>query len=279
MTDADLANWQHRMLAAIARPDRGLDPAAGIVADALPSSRQTGGERLDVYRRSYDARLVDVLRSVFPALLALLGDEVFDGFAIQYVRGRPSESWNLGAFGSEFAPWLETTRPVAYGRRTSDWTTLICDLAKLEWTLAEVFDGPGSEGRTSLRPEHLARLSPARRRRIHLGVTPSLRLLELRFPMVAWYSALRSGGRGLKPPLPLPGTSYVAVWRQHYVVRREQISRVERDLLAALQHGKSLADAIGGAARQSRLADDALASQLTSWFRTWGAAGMFESVD
>jgi hypothetical protein len=280
MTAVDLSTWQKGMLAAIARrPQDAPAGAATVVADVLRSSRQSSHERLDVYSRSYFTRLVDTLRSVFPALRAALGDELFDGFAVDYVRSRPSRSWSLGELGSDLDAHLAATRPAAHDRRSPDWTDLLCDLARYEWAIAEVFDGPGSEGRPSLKPEHLVRLSPARLRRIRIGVTPSLRLIELRFPVEPWYSALIRPAAGPRPQPPSrPAASCLALWRRNFVVRREEISAAQRDLLAALRHRRTLAEAIAGAVRASPHRDDELASSLTCWFRAWGAAGIFESV-
>jgi hypothetical protein len=65
---------------------------------------------LSVYQRAYTVRWTEVLRSRFPSLLALVGDQVFDLFALSYLRSHPP-SEDLASWVVGFPDHLEATRP------------------------------------------------------------------------------------------------------------------------------------------------------------------------
>lgn len=65
---------------------------------------------LSVYQRAYTVRLTDVLRARFPALLALVGDQVFGLLALSYLRSHPP-SGDLAGWAAGFLDHLESTYP------------------------------------------------------------------------------------------------------------------------------------------------------------------------
>jgi hypothetical protein len=80
-------------------------------------------------------------------LAGALGNELFDQFAMAYLQAYPSTSYTLSQLGANFARHLEETRPdrdeLAHGEVS--WPDFLIDVARLEWAIGEVFDGPGVE--------------------------------------------------------------------------------------------------------------------------------------
>ena len=103
------------------------------------------GWGLDIYRRSYWARLESVLASQFPAVAEAL-DERFGEQVKAFVRAHPPSSFTLARLGDRFPAWLEEAESPGLGA-----------LARLEFDVAEVEtrDWP-----PPLEPEALARLRP-----------------------------------------------------------------------------------------------------------------------
>jgi hypothetical protein len=75
------------------------------------SATLSAAQRIEIYRRGYRARLVDCLRRTHPGLRHVLGDEVFDAFALDYLAAYPSRSYTLGRLGANWSAHLEATRP------------------------------------------------------------------------------------------------------------------------------------------------------------------------
>src|SRR5258708_18726791 len=125
--------------------DVGPDEAESVVTR---SRALTALERLAIYGYAYYARLLECLREEFPVLKHALGEELFDAFAAEYLQQYPSRSYTLFQLGTNFPRFLEETRPNREGKRRSaaDWPDFLIDLATLELTFNEVFDGPSLEG-------------------------------------------------------------------------------------------------------------------------------------
>lgn len=227
-------------------------------------------DRLHVYWNAYVVRLQTCLRAEFPTLHSTLGDEAFDEFAAGYVQAHPSASYTLGRFGAQLSEYLAATRP----RRVTnepDWADFLIDLAAFEWTLSEVFDGPGIEQTPSLAVPNLAELSPDELLRLRFETAPCLRLRMYRFPVHAFHAETRSERA---PAMPPAQSTYLAVTRRNFVVQHYELGEAEHRVLECLTSGCTLSDSL---ASLNAEAGDA-AMQLAEWFQRWSHAGFFTRI-
>jgi len=243
----------------------------------LPSVKRTSIQRLEVYANAYYARLLECLQNVFPVLTKTLGEELFHQFALHYLQRYPPTSYTLDRLADHFVQHLEETRPAddnAAHEGTPAWPDFIIDLARLEWHIDQVFDGPGLEERSPLTPARLRGINPDDWPQARLIVAPCLRLLSFRFPVNDFFSAVRSDEHS---PLPQPRPQFVALTRRDYVVRRIELTQTQHDLLLALTGGTPVGEAI---ARAAAGVDDMeeFSVALGAWFQEWAAAWMFEDV-
>jgi Putative DNA-binding domain len=247
-------------------------------ADKLLTRSQalTSLERLAIYGNAYYARLLECLREEFPALKHALGDELFDEFAVGYLQKYPSRSYTLIQLGADFARYLAETRPQAEeGGPEVTWPDFLIDLATLEWTFSQVFDGPGSEGQQLLDSRQLAAVSPADLPESRLVCVSCLKLLTLRYPVHGYFTAVRRKGT---PELPEPAETYLAVTRRNYVVRHYELSRPAHVLLQALLAGETVGKSIELAAEAAGPDLEHLTSHLREWFEAWTAEGFFQGI-
>jgi len=236
-------------------------------------------QRLQIYAHAYTARLLECLREEFPALRAAIGDETFDAFAFGYLQRYPSQSYTLAHLAGKFPQFLRETRPnlAAENENSVGWPDLLIDLATLERTYSEVFDGPGVEQGERLQAEELMRIPPDRWPEVQLQFVPCFRLLELQSPVHEYATAVRQEGE-LDAPLPDARKTYLGITRRDYMVRRYPLSAVQFTLLTALHRGAPLADALEQAIDAG--ADvEALLSQLPEWFEMWAAAPFFLGIE
>jgi hypothetical protein len=282
MTLDRLLNW---FQAAVTHPDgvrngvtsgearRHLDIPAESVETVLTRSKSLPVlDRLAVYGHAYFARLIDCLREEYPVLKAALGEEVFDSFAVEYLLRFPSRSYTLFELGKHFPQFLRDTRPPGVGPEPA-WPDFLIDLATLERTFNEVFDGPGTEGRPTLDRAAVAAAPPDRLPEVRLVPAPCLRVLSLKYPVQAYHTAVRQNEG---PPFPEPADTFLAVTRQGYVVRHFVLSKPAHALLAALFRGQTLGDAIHIAVNGER--PDEFVGHLGEWFRDWAAQGFFLGI-
>jgi len=222
----------------------------------LPSQQQSSSERLAVYQHAYLARLLEVLRELFPCTRFAIGDDLFDQFAAGYLQRYPPHSYTLGRLADHWALYLDETRPP-----DADWGAFVVELSRLEQAIDRIFDGPGPEGlpRFVLPANASAdfRLTPV----------PGFELHDFQFPVSHYYTAWKAGAQ---PSWPERGEQCLALLRRDYIVRRHELKRVQWELLSALARGQSLGASLAGTA--------AAPEEIRAWFTRWSAAGFFAAV-
>jgi hypothetical protein len=302
----ELTRLQHWFQALVTHPE-GVEAAAcsqeaqrliqlapGQLEKVITRSRAlSAAERLAIYANAYHTRLLECLGEVFPLLKRTLGEEGFEGLAFGYLQDYPSRSYTLNELGRHFTRYLEDTRPssdtieneppdraAADGRPelVENWPDFLIDLARLEWAIYEVFDGPGAEGAALLGADQLLAIPRERWPEAKLTPVVCLQLLNTRFPVNDSYTALRRAKPEEAGSIPGPCKSFVALTRRDYVVRRYNLSRTEYELLLALKENRSVGQAIESITPAVEVDLDELAANLQLWFRNWAAEGFFQAV-
>ena len=159
-----------------------------------PSSRLSAADRIRVYANAYYGRLIDCLRGEFAVFAKTVGEDAFNEFAFGYLQSHPSRSYTLNELGRHFPAYLAANRPgdETPSDDTLGFADLLIDLATLEWTINEVFDAPGVEGEQLLQAANLLAIPAAQWATVKLAPVCCLRLLAFRFPINAFFTAMRS---------------------------------------------------------------------------------------
>ncbi len=255
----------------------------------LPSRQMSSIERLEVYGNAYYARLIHCLQELFPALRYAVGDEGFDQFALGYLQQFPSTSYTLGKLADSFVSFLDETRRQHFASSTDAspsegnddrettpaWTRFIVELARLEFTIDEVFDGPGIEKQPPELSESLSLVPATAWESLRLTPVVCFRLLAFEFPVNDYFTAFR---QHKSPRLPEAQPSYLAITRRDYVVRRYPLNATQYALLSAIDSGATLGEAVVKAA-DSTPETDPLSQSLSDWFSMWARAPFFAGFE
>lgn len=239
------------------------------------SKRLSATERLAIYGNAYYARLLECLGEVFPVLRDTLGEDVFHGFAFGYLQQFPPSSYTLHHLGAHFVEYLCATRP-ADSPDDECWTGFLIDLARLEWSIYEVFDGEGLEGAGLF--DFSKELNRTEDELICLKfvTAPCLRLLHFDYPVNRHYSEMRAG-KSVSPAF-LSGrqTDTIAVTRRDYVVRRYSLTLPQFVMLECLQKGETLGDSLEACLEVCAPDQvEGMLDQVGNWFKRWGAEHAF----
>ncbi|MFE5873049.1 putative DNA-binding domain-containing protein [Streptomyces roseifaciens] len=227
-----LAEVQRRMQAAILDP-YGTGPCAPEEI-FTGSSRLTARERLRVYRNGYRLRLLGTMRGLHPGAVHLLGQEIFDQFALDYLDARPPRSPTLARLDEGFAGHLRRTRPdTAPGASREAWIDLLIDVVRYERAFTEVLDGPGPEATGAATRAAPAELCPA----------PGLTLLRACAPVHLYVAAVR---RGEDPEPPEPQATFLALARRDYTVVAHELAPAAHRVLDALVREVPRQEALDG---------------------------------
>jgi len=246
---------------------------ADLASVIAPSEKLSSLERLEIYARAYYVRLVECLRDEFPILAKAIGEETFDQFALDYLERNPSYSYTLSELGSRFANFLAETRPPSEQPGSADWCDFFVDLARLEWTFQEVFDGPGIEGQPPLDGAELAKVPPEQWPIVRLIPAPCLRLLQFRFPVARYYQSLRNGTEEF---IPVPESTFLIITRRDFVCRHYEVNSTQFELLSALVSGQTIGEAVASLLTRSQShGTDPSDQSIHAWFRDWAREGLF----
>lgn len=201
-------------------------PIASIAGNGLAPDA-----RLRIYRRSCNEMQAAALRTSYPAVLALVGEEWFDQTVRDYRCAHPSRSGNLQGYGAYLADYLE---PLS----ACHSLPYLPDVARLEWLRQQAIlaDDPGS-----VTPDtFVENLSDAGERpgiRLH----PSVHFLESVHPILTiWRYAMQPS----REPLTLSGNGEnVMLWREGAEVVMAALDQASFACATALAKGHSLYEA------------------------------------
>jgi len=244
-----------------------------IEAVIEPSVLRTPAERLSVYQNAYVARLVECLEAEFPAVRHAVGGDAFFEFAVAHLQRHPPRSYTLANLGADFAETLASARPPRESA-APDFADFLVDLARYERIVNEVFDAEGPEDSAALDAETLQALPRESLLQSGLEFYPSVRLMELSFPVHEYVTAVRQEGE------PTPGSPrdvQLVIHRRDYVVRRWEVTAWQFAVLKSLQTGETIANALLATLTQGLLADHQT-DEMFNAFADWGRAKLFRRV-
>ena len=269
MNRLDLRQTQTWMMTLLTAPD-GL--AAGLRqanhefrVNADEAVARNGGAdrltRLSVYANSYALRLQQCLEADFPALVHLMGEDLFRFFAAAYIRSHPSGSTTLYDLGAGFADFLQQTQAANHDGQDTD-LILPIELARLERKRTEVTRAKGLEGREHFDdyPDPMAHVfMPG----LTVSTPPCLRLLPLSHPLIDLLKAIDLGEAS--PPIPAPQTRYVAITRMHYRVSMQYVQAWQFHFLQAAETPSPIHTCAQYAADQAAMDKSAVLEDLLFW--------------
>lgn len=248
-----LQRWMHDALVFPAQV------AGGRVETLLRSSPGlSGAAGLAIYQRGYFLRIAACMREQFPALCHALGEALFDDFVADYISVHPPESYTLYDLGRRFPAFLDDSRPDRdrAPEERERWIDFMIDLARFERQVFTLFDAPGHEGQRfadESTPDEALRLQPC------------LALGAYRFPVAAYYHAVR---QNQAPARPEAAAHFVAMVRTDYVTRTVPINAAEHCFLTAMADGGTVDAAIEAVARHLAIPAEAV---RTTWAAPQGA--------
>lgn len=221
------------MAALLDAPPEDLAHARNLIIPAHGAA-----ERLAIYRTNARANFRDALRSTYPAVVRLVGDEYFDQVARELQRRHPSRSGDLTHVGEHFADYLAELHH-------ADGFRYLADIARLEWLIQESLLAP-AHGPLDL--TKLAAVAPEDYENLHFVVHPSLRLFASRYPALRiWDANVRSDATPDTIDLD-SGADRIAILRAQLQLTFHRLSSAEQCMLRSLEDGATFADAVGGAA-------------------------------
>jgi hypothetical protein len=238
------------------------DAFTGQVRDTSKADRAT---LLDVYRDGYALRLIEVLTTDFPGVLAMTGLETFDALTRAYIAAYPSRHPSVRWFGRQLADFLAATAPY-------DRTPAMAEMARFEWALGEAFD---SVDAVPVRAEAIMAVPPEAWETIAFAPIPSLQRLAFRHDVAPSWQHREEVEPGTLEVALLDAPVAWVIWRPERVSNFRSLERDEAAMLGAMIEGQpfpALCEAL-----LHHVGEDQAAARAAGLLRAWVEEGMIGS--
>jgi hypothetical protein len=214
--------------------------------------------RLGIYHHAYRVRLVEALCANYPALSKLLGAEQFAQLAATYIDANDSRTFSIRHYGDALVRFVQT--PV------------LADLARWEWTIADVFDAADA---VPVSVASLGGIAPEKWSDLRFGFHPSTRRLALASNAVqVWKSVIADS----EPPAPSSDVEPTS-----WLLWRHDVRTLYRSLGAS--EAQMIDGALGGARFGELCADLCLhcteqeaPARAAGYLRGWVESGLIVEV-
>lgn len=253
-----LREWQQRFQQGVLQGEHADNP---LLLTALLSGSDGQRQQFAIYQHAYAARLIEALRSNYPALHLLLGDADFEHLGRAYLQRQPPTHASIRWFGDALADFLARQPPFAS-------VPAIAELARFEWALRHCIDAADLEPVTA---EALQAIAPERWAALQFELHPSVTVLPLQWNAPQVWRALTDG---LAAPAPLQHAAHWLIYRQRDLACGWR--SLDEDEVAALQclaDGGSFADICAVVAAHAPTAAES-AARSAGLLRLWVEQGL-----
>ncbi|MDI1284627.1 MAG: DNA-binding domain-containing protein [Reyranella sp.] len=241
---------------------RDSDAFQAAVRDTKKADRVT---LLDVYRDGYALRLVEVLTTDYPGLMAMAGPADFDHVARAYIAAHPSHHPSVRWFGKGLADFMAGTAPYS-------GAPAAVEMVRFEWALSEAFDSPDV---TPIAADALMALPPEAWEMLSFAALPSLRRLTFEYEVAqAWQRRDEVEPGNLEVARAAEPVTWM-IWRPERISNFRSLETDEAAMLDALVAGRTFPDLCEAVAPFS--SDDRAPARAAGLLRTWVEAGMIAS--
>jgi hypothetical protein len=187
-----------------------------ILAEVNDSGKEGRKVLFGVYRNGYVARLAEILGEDYEQVHAYLGDRAFANLVRAYIAGNPSDQRSARWFGRHMPAFIAKSRTFADHPE-------VAELASLEKTLADAFDGPDAE---TLKLSDLVEVPPDAWPGLVFERHPTTIRLTFATNAAEIWTALKNEAPPPKPAR-LPDPQALLVWRDGFMAHFKPLSTEE----------------------------------------------------
>jgi hypothetical protein len=198
----------------------------GIVDAIQPDKTVPAQQRLGIYERAYNLRLLEALNVDYPGLHALAGDDEFDAIGRDFIDACPSTFYNLRWYGGELPQFLRTSEA---------WReySVLAEMADFEWALSTAFDAADDP---VLQVEDIGRVPPEDWPEMGFQTHASVQRVDLQWDVVAVWKAAKEE-REAEAPEKHEAPVHWIIWRADLRTLFRSLEEDETAAFDALRDG------------------------------------------
>ena len=208
---------------------------AAVDSGPLLQPYESGNQhrRFDIYRNNRVVSLIDALRSTYPAVHKLVGDEFFKASARAFIDAKPPVQPVMAEYGKEFGSFISSMP-------NTDKLPFLRDMAELEWWWLQAFH---SGNAPVLQSSILAEIPPESIMDVQLQCHPSLHCVKSEWPIGSiWMACTRESSVDDRTgqDVDMQMGEAVIITRPEIDVQVNKVAGVGVEFLKLIQTGESL---------------------------------------
>jgi hypothetical protein len=207
-----------------------LDPTRPVPDGLTDGDARPAGRRFNVFRNNVAVSLTEAMRTGFPVITRLLGQENMDGLAGLFLRRHPPQSPLMMHYGAAFPDFLAGMEQLAH-------LGYLPDVARLELALRRSYHAADAAG---IDPGILAQIAPETLINQTVTLAPAVQMVRSNWPIFDIWRFNTTDGAAK----PRPGPQDVLVTRPEFDPAPHLLPVGAADWIAALAAGQSLGDAL-----------------------------------
>lgn len=201
-------------------------------------------DRLSIYRNNVILSLSMAIADTFPVIKRLIGDDCFQGAAVNFVRAYPPAEPSLLFYGEGFIDFIRTYPSCSH-------LGYLSDVSRLEWSYIKAFHAADS---TVLDNKQLQQIEPEDLGDCVLKLNPSVQLLQSDWPVdTIWEENIQHQVKTVD--LSEHSGCNLVIHRQNLQVQIINLTIECFHFLQGFAQGKSIADAWTFTEKQQHLAN------------------------
>ena len=186
-----------------------------------------------MYRNTVIHGAAEALAANYPVVARIVGDEMFEGIAVEFASSRPPSSPVLALYGEAFADWIE-------GQGCAADLPYLADVARVERFHVEAL--------TAADAEAIASISDAELTGVRLKIHPAVRFGWLRTPaMSIWLAHQRAFGSSIEPEWKHEGALFARP--SPFVMHKLRIGPAAHRILFGIRLGEPVGASLAATAR------------------------------
>jgi hypothetical protein len=209
---------------------------------ARAPARASTAQGLAAYRANAGALAERALRSAYPTIAALVGDESFAALARHFWHRHPPQDGDVGTWGEALPAFIADSLQLAD-------EPYLADSARLDWALHRASRAADAANGHDLE-SGLAALAQADLSTVHLQLAPGAAVLASRFPIVSIWQAHqgRLSFDAVRAAFEAARAEHAFVWRDTgFALHVDALSPADAAFTRALLERRSLAIALDAA--------------------------------
>lgn len=161
-----------------------LDPTMPLPHGLVGPDREPSARRFNVYRNNVVLGLIEALKTAYPAVCRIVGEEFFMAMARAYAVLEPPATPIMLEYGATFPDFIEAFEP-------AQCVPYLADIARLERAWLEAYHAAEA---MPINPASLGALDHQHLSQVRFTLHPSLRIVRSSYPIAQIWAMNSDGG-------------------------------------------------------------------------------------